>query len=88
MRIATLLFLLSIPCFAGGPVYTHGSPANEEFRIVYNEKADKSSVPFIFSGSGAPSVVAKKIGDIYVDTSNSKVYVSSAASATAWMAVN
>jgi len=43
----------------------------------------------ITSGSGAPSSTPSKIGNIYVDTAGSKVYVSTAISASGdWKILN
>lgn len=44
----------------------------------------KLNVPAIFSGAGTPTATAtvpSKAGDIYVDTTNSKIYVAKAATA-------
>lgn len=44
----------------------------------------KLNVPAIMSGAGTPSalnVVPSKAGDIYVDTTNSKIYIAKAATA-------
>ena len=38
------------------------------------------------TGSGAPTITPLRVGDIYVDTKNSKVYVS--ISLTAWSILN
>lgn len=87
--IAFLLLFISSLCFAAaGPVYVHAPLENEEFKIIYNEKADAKSTPLVSSGSGAPSNSAKKVGDMYVDTSAAKVYVSTAANSTSWVALN
>lgn len=45
--------------------------------------------PFISSGSGAPATTPGKVGDIYIDTSNAKVYVATGTSSSAdWKIVN
>lgn len=72
---------------AAGPVYQHEPTVHEEFKILYNEKADVDKTPKISSGSGAPSDTSK-IGDIYVDTDSATIYVSTAANSTSWVAVN
>lgn len=45
--------------------------------------------PIISSGAGVPASTPSKAGDIYVDTSNSKIYISKAASSSAdWLILN
>jgi len=40
--------------------------------------AGVSNIPYITSGAGAPGSTPGKIGDIYVDTSGLKIYISAA----------
>lgn len=51
--------------------------------------AGASNIPYITSGSGAPGTTPGKIGDMYVRTSNAKVYVSTGTSSSAdWTILN
>lgn len=71
-----------------GPVLSHNdNPANErEFQNVYQGFNTK---PDIYTGAGAPTFAPKKIGDIYISTTTSKVYIAtSAVTSTSWNVVN
>ena len=47
------------------------------------------SMPIISSGSGAPATTPTKIGDLYVDTSGSKLYFSKGTASSAdWIIAN
>ncbi len=51
--------------------------------------AGTSNVPYITSGAGAPGTTPGKIGDMYVRTSNAKVYVATGTSSSAdWTILN
>lgn len=45
-------------------------------------------LPRIYSGVGAPSIAAGKAGDIYINTSNGTIYISSAAGSGNWRQVS
>ena len=48
-----------------------------------------SNVPYITSGTGAPGTTPGKIGDMYIRTSNAKVYVATGtSSSTDWTILN
>lgn len=45
--------------------------------------------PIIFTGTAAPTTIPKKIGDIFINTSAGKVYVSAGTSASSdWKILN
>lgn len=55
------------------PLLPHKDPSDErEFQNVYQTI---SKGPAIFSGTGAPSTAPNKAGDLYINTSTSKVYI-------------
>ena len=55
------------------PLLPHKDAGDErEFQNVYQTI---SRSPTVYSGSGAPSTTPIKAGDIYINTSNSKVYI-------------
>lgn len=48
-----------------------------------------NSAPTIYSGSGAPSSTPLKIGDLYIDITNSKLYFAKGTSSSAnWIIAN
>lgn len=69
------------------PILVHQDNANQrEFQNVYQSINVR---PVVFSGSGASTATPRKIGDIYIDTSAGKVYIStSAVSAGGWALLN
>lgn len=81
--------LIEMKCFGANstPLLTHSDPSNErEFQNVYQTI---SKAPSILTGAGAPAFAPQKIGDIYVSTTTSKVYIStSATSASSWAIMN
>jgi hypothetical protein len=68
-------------------VVPHKDPAIErEFQNSYQAISAK---PTIFTGAGAPTTTPIKIGDIYVSTTTSKIYIStSAATSGSWAIIN
>lgn len=71
------------------------SPTDTQYpsaKLVSDElalKANANETPVISSGSGAPSSTPSKVGDIYVDTSNYKTYISKGTSSSAdWIKQN
>ena len=51
--------------------------------------AGTSNVPYITSGAGAPASTPGKLGDIYIRTSNAKVYISTGTASSAdWSIMN
>ena len=70
-----LLILYTYQALASGPIYTHPQPVQEEFRIIYTEKAEARTSPKIFTSTAIPSVAPEKIGDIFINTSTGKVYI-------------
>lgn len=76
MRKFLLLFIPSIALGSSGPLYKHEDPSDQrEFQSIYDLI---SKGPQVFTSAGVPSFVPRKVGDITVDTSNSKVYIATA----------
>jgi hypothetical protein len=69
------------------PVVPHKDPAIErEFQNNYQAISQK---PTIFIGAGVPAFSPSKIGDIFVSTTTSKIYISTATSTPqGWDVVN
>lgn len=69
------------------PLLPHKDPADErEFQNVYQTL---SKNPSLATGTGAPSVAPGKIGDLYINTSNSKVYIATGTvNSSSWAALN
>ena len=84
------LFLIPSAVFsAAGPVYVHEQPAQSEFRNIYERAADVSFTPKIFTGTSTPSFRPEKVGDLFVNTSSGKVYVSTgSANSGDWAILN
>ena len=84
-----LIGLLELKCFGitSTPLLPHNDPANErEFQNVYQKV---SQAPAIFIGAGAPGFAPSKIGDIFVSTTTSKIYIATAAvNSASWDIVN
>lgn len=86
-------FLLSFCIFAihlhatQTPLLPHSDPSNErEFQNVY-QTISKS--PSVYSGSGTPTKAPVKLGDFYINTSTSKVYIATGtATSGSWTALN
>lgn len=58
--------------------------AIEDSEASYNKKKlNASHIPFVTSGSGAPSSTPSKIGDFYVDTSTPNLYYSKGTASSA-----
>ena len=70
-----LLIFFAYQALASGPIYTHPQPTQEEFRVLYTEKAEARTAPKIFTSTAIPSVAPEKIGDIFINTSTGKVYI-------------
>ena len=52
-------------------------------------QSTSGKTPIITSGSGAPTSIPKKLGDIYVRTDTSKIYMATGVSASAdWTILN
>lgn len=87
----SFLFCFSLWSLAHGasstPLLPHKDPVEErEFQNVY-QTIQKS--PSIFTGTGAPSVAPIKVGDIFINTANSKVYIATAtATSGSWAILN
>jgi len=66
--------------------------SNGDTLSAYVKVADRiqayNVLPQIFSGAGAPSVSAGKMGDIYINTTNGAIYISSAAGSSDWKQVS
>ena len=76
-------------CFSAGPVFKHEQPVQDEFRQLYSQVPDKSTTPKLSIGSGAPTFLPGKVGDIFVSTTTGTIYIStSTASSGGWAAVN
>lgn len=60
---------------ASGPIYTHPQPTQEEFRIIYTEKAEARTTPKITVATTTPTFAPEKTGDIFINTSTGKVYI-------------
>jgi hypothetical protein len=70
------------------PIVTHQKdPAVQ--REFINAYASINQRPAIVSGSGVPTMGPGKVGNVYIDTQNGKVYVSTGtANAGAWVKLN
>jgi len=83
------LIFYTVQALATGPVYTHPQPVQEEFRVLYTEKAEARTSPKIFTSTAVPSIAPEKTGDIFINTSTSKVYIATAtASSGSWAILN
>ena len=73
-----LLILLAFPVMADsqhyGPKYD-SDRTNLEFQNVYKDIPTLATTPTVTTGAGAPSKAPKRIGDIYISTTTSKVYI-------------
>lgn len=78
---------LAVFVHAGCPLLPHADPADQrEFQNVCQQL---SAAPSVSTGTGAPTFRPKKIGDEYIDTTNHKVYFSTAtATSGSWLIVN
>ena len=86
-----LLILLPSLVFAGGQKYRYPYPRglDDEMQNIYQNIPNKTTTPAIYIGAGAPSFTPGKIGDIFVSTTTSKVYLStSTATSGSWAVVN
>jgi hypothetical protein len=92
MKISLLVILFPALCFASGPKYvgSHTDPqVYQEFQNVYHDVPNRNTTPTIYIGAGAPSISSQIVGDIYVSTTTSKVYISTAAaSSSGWAVLN
>lgn len=70
-----LLIFFAYQALASGPIYTHPQPTQEEFRIIYTEKADARTTPKITVATTTPTFAPEKTGDIFINTSTGKVYI-------------
>lgn len=88
--IFLLIILLAIPTWAKGPRYSYKDPhLNDEISQIYYEITKAQAAPRIFKGSGAPASIPTRIGDIYVSTTTSKVYLSTGtATSASWAVLN
>jgi len=89
--IWVILMFVSGICWGAGttasPVVTHPDPATQ--REFQNSYQAINSKPSIYSGAGAPTYAPSKVGDIYISTTTSKVYMStSTVSAGSWTVLN
>lgn len=84
------ILLLVTPLWAKGPKYRYKEPLlNDEIAQIYNEITKAQSSPRLFKGAGAPTMVPARIGDIYVSTTTSKVYLSTGtATSASWAVLN
>jgi hypothetical protein len=86
-----LLILLPTMAFAGGQKYRYPSPRglDDEMQNIYQNIPNKNTTPAIYIGAGAPSFTPGKIGDIFVSTTTSKVYLStSTVTSGSWSVLN
>lgn len=68
------------------PLLTHPDPDNErEFQNVYQGINTK---PSIATGASIPTYSPSKIGDLYISTSTSKVYIATATARGSWAVLN
>lgn len=69
------------------PLLPHKDPSDErEFQNVY-QTISKS--PNVYTGSGSPSTAPIKVGDFYINTSASKVYIATGtATSGSWTVLN
>lgn len=89
MILVIALLLIGIPVFADGPAYRHEGKTQEEFQILYNEKADKRTTPKIYTSTSTPTFAPSKYGDIFVNTTSGKVYIASGTSNSgSWAILN
>lgn len=91
MKISLLLLLPSIVFGVNGPKYTYPTPRglDDEMHNIYNNMPNKAVTPSVYIGSGAPSFVPPKVGDLFISTSTSKVYLSTSAVTTgSWAILN
>lgn len=87
-----MILLILIPSFLfAGQKYKYPSPRglDDEMQNIYSSIPNKSTTPAIYVGAGAPSFSPPKVGDEYIDTTNKKVYFSTAtATSASWLVVN
>lgn len=93
VKLKTLLLILFLasPCFGGASQkYSYkDSKLNDEIENIYFCLTELKKGPALYKGAGAPAIRPRKIGDIYVSTTTSKVYTSTGTSTSAdWAILN
>lgn len=90
MMIIILILLMAIPTWAKSPKYSYKDPhLNDEISQIYFEITKAQQAPKVFQGVGAPTLTPQKIGDIYVSTTTSKVYLSTGTATSGdWAVLN
>jgi hypothetical protein len=81
---------MASPALASGPKNNFSdAKLNDELQNAYHDLATALKAPSIFRGAGAPAFTPKKEGDIYISTTTSKVYISTAtATSGSWAIMN
>lgn len=69
------------------PLLVHEDPQTQrEFQNTYQSINSK---PSISKGAGAPNSAPSKVGDIYISTSTSKIYIATGTvTSSSWMIIN
>ena len=87
--IAFLFLLLCgavISSWGACPLLVHSDPSNQ--REFQNVCQDILLGPQVTTGSGAPKSIPRKVGDTYIDTTNTHVYTATAtATSASWLQV-
>lgn len=87
MILLLLLFFIS-PVYGkiAGPLYTHEEREQKEFEHLY---AGVNLPPAVTVGHGAPTSRPNSIGDIFVSTTTSKVYIATGTlNSGSWTVIN
>lgn len=89
-RKLIVLALLASPLCAEGPLFKHKDGfVDREFGNAYNDIRYAKKSPTVMVGSGAPTSTPRRVGDIYISTTTSKVYFSTATvNSASWIVVN
>jgi hypothetical protein len=85
-----LILVFATNCFAGEQLADLSEASlpvlNEELRQLRNS-VDRA--PMVYTGTAAPTTTPQKIGDVFIDSTNHKVYISDGTTdSTDWVALN
>lgn len=69
------------------PIMTHQKDPEVQREFI-NTYASINQRPAIFSGGGVPTMGSGKPGNVYIDTTNGKVYVSTGSTLSSWVKLN
>lgn len=90
MKTLLLILIPSMALAAGQKSrYRYPRGLDDEMQNIYSIIPEKATTPSIYQSVGAPTFVPDKVGDIDINTTNGKVYIStSSATSGSWVLIN